>query len=80
MEVSFESEISAAIENLGSVKSLVSERLSNGSNGTTNGTVKSLVEGAATPDPTTSSSNQSKSPDSDDIRVMQMVLANEVSR
>lgn len=82
MEVSFESEVSAAMENLDSLKSFVGERLSNGSNGGgTNDKVGIPYDppaGTASPVPVPSSRNQGKSPDSDDIRVMQMVLANEV--
>lgn len=81
MEVSFESEISAAMENLDSLKSFVSERLSNGSNGETNGKVGCEtvpVPGTAPSVPVPPPRNRGKSPDSDDIRVMQMVLANEV--
>ena len=83
LDISFESEISAAIENLDSLKSFVSERLSNGSNGSvekaTNGNSGRPclpIEGATSVP--VSSKAQGKSPDSDDIRVMQMVLANEV--
>lgn len=82
------------MENLDVIKSLVSERLSHGLDGKANGTNNKMngsneIGADATPlttdgvgqapIPPARSKNQSKSPDSDDIRVMQMVLASEVS-